>query len=773
MADLVGETIGAYRIVERLGRGGMADVYKAFHTELEVYRAIKFIRPEFVTSDDFRARFRKEAQGVAKLRHPNIVQIHDFGEDRGRYYMVMEFIDGRTLKDILRATTAGLPIDESLALIRQVAGALSYAHGQDLVHRDIKPDNVMIDGSGRPVLMDFGIAKLLTNDTQLTQTGMGIGTPAYMAPEQAKALEVGPPADIYALSIVLFEMLTGRVPFSADTPMAVMLKALSDPMPMPRQFNADISEDLQAVILKGTAKEPEQRYQSVDAFLQALDAVDGAHGAAPLPPSAAAPTEASAASPARPARKRLAPLALIGGLLLALGAGYVIFAPGGSEPPAGTPADAASSDAQPAVPQTQSGGGEGGSDAQASASPSPQTGGADAVIASVNRNIDADEVIRQSVQLNAGDVLFLDVHDTAHATDFELWAPGGRKAVIDASSDRGPVRVDVAGEYAFTVAMRSSRSGRVDVELLRLPEPEIDLGVVQPGEYVAATTALPGQEVRAAVELAADATVFLDVVQSGMVTDFSLIAPDGRTVVLKGYTDQGPVLARQPGTYALRADPRGDDVGGFEINLHVLDPPAIDDGPYTPGTLLTGATRQPGQLVVRQLDLPADAVIYFDMFKSSSVVDFELVAPDGRSRVMRAYSDQGPLQVERGGLHTLRIDPRGDKTASYEAMLHVLAPPILAGASVAAGAMIVGRTEQPGQLVHHPLELSPGSWQFELVESSGVTDFRVVEVASGEAVMNTYGRKASLQLGDGPYRLEADPRGDDLGRYRLRFVSGG
>ncbi len=769
MADLVGETIGAYRIVERLGRGGMADVYKAFHTELEVYRAIKFIRPEFVTSDDFRARFRKEAQGVAKLRHPNIVQIHDFGEDDGRYYMVMEFIDGRTLKEILSASKGGLPIDESLSLVRAVAGALSYAHDQDLVHRDIKPDNVMIDGGGRPVLMDFGIAKLLTTDTQLTQTGMGIGTPAYMAPEQAKALEVGPPADIYALSIVLFEMLTGRVPFSADTPMAVMLKALSDPMPMPRQFNADISEDLQAVILKGTAKEPQQRYQNVAAFLQALDAVDGAGAKrATAPISAGVLNEAA---PASPARKRVLPLALIGGLLLALGAGYVYLTPGDAQAPIGAQAEVVATDTRPSAAERAVD--NRGDVAPVPAPTVPQASTGDSVIASINRSIEADETIRQSVRLAAGDVLFLDVHETAHTTDFELWASGARKAIIDTYSDRGPVRIEAAGDYEFSATMRSSRSGRVDVELLRLALPEIDLGVVQPNEYIASGTELPGQEVRATVELAADSTVFLDVVKSEMVTDFSLTAPDGRTVVFKSYTDQGPLVAAQAGTYTLRADPRGDDVGRFEINLHVLNPPVIDDGPYTPGSVLGGATRQPGQLAERQVALADDAVIYLDVLTSSSVVDFELMAPDGRTKVFRSYNDQGPLQVERGGLHTLRIDPRGDKAASYEAVLHVLDPPIITGDAIAAGSTVSGRTEQPGQVVHHAVDLSPGSWQFELLESSGVTDFRLVDVASGEVVMNTYGRKASLQLVDGAHRLEADPRSDNLGRYVLRFVPGG
>ena len=270
MADLIGETVGPYQITERLGRGGMADVYKAFHKDLEVYRAIKFIRPELGESEDFRTRFLKEAQGVARLQHPNIVGIYDFGATGDRYYMVMEMVEGRSLKQILKSE-GGLSIDRSVALVKAVAGALAYAHDQGLIHRDIKPDNIMVDQRGRPVLMDVGIAKLITGDAKITQTGHLIGTPAYMAPEQSKALDVGPPTDIYALSVVLFELLTGHTPFEADTPMAVVLKSLSDPIPMPRSFNANISEELQGVILKGTAKDMGERYQSALEFIAALD----------------------------------------------------------------------------------------------------------------------------------------------------------------------------------------------------------------------------------------------------------------------------------------------------------------------------------------------------------------------------------------------------------------------------------------------------------------------------------------------------------------------
>ncbi len=280
MADQVGNTIGPYQITEPLGVGGMGEVYKAYHTGLEVFRSIKFIRHELSLASDFRARFQNEARSVARLRHPNIVQVHDFGEYDGRFYMVMEYVDGQSLKAVI-ANHEPMAIDAAVALVKEIAGALDHAHQRGLIHRDIKPDNIMLDAHHRAVLMDFGIARLIIGDGNLTATGMGIGTPTYMAPEQLKALKVGPYTDVYSLSIVLFELLTGRAPFQADTPLAVLLKSLNDPMPAPRTLNPKISDELEAVILKGTAREAHQRYQTAAEFMHALDEVTRVPGQSP------------------------------------------------------------------------------------------------------------------------------------------------------------------------------------------------------------------------------------------------------------------------------------------------------------------------------------------------------------------------------------------------------------------------------------------------------------------------------------------------------------
>ncbi len=325
--DLSGRTIGPYAVEQRLGVGGMAEVYRANHSALGVYRAIKVIRPEFATSDDFRARFQREAQSVAQLDHPNIVRVHDFGESNGLYYMVMQYVEGQTLNTI-RKTRGSIPQAQAVEWILAVADALAYAHELGVVHRDIKPDNIMLDERGRIVLMDFGVAKLLTADTAMTQTGVGIGTPAYMSPEQAEGGDITPATDVYAACVVLFELLTGRQPYEADTPIAVLVKAIHDPMPKPRDLNPDIDAQLEQILLKGTQKHPADRYTTAGALRNALAQWrDGKH--APAPPPAPAPIAAERPRSAG-SWKRYVLLALLA--VTAVGATFVLWPPASEAP---------------------------------------------------------------------------------------------------------------------------------------------------------------------------------------------------------------------------------------------------------------------------------------------------------------------------------------------------------------------------------------------------------------------------------------------------------
>src|SRR5688572_3243226 len=236
MTDLAGQYLGRYYLVEQLGEGGMAVVYKAQDTLLERDVAIKIIRRGAFPADalaEILKRFEREAKSLAKLSHPNIVKVHDYGKHEGSPYLVMEYLPGGTLKKILGTP---VPWQTALRLLIPVARGVEYAHQRGIVHRDIKPANVLITESGDPMLLDFGIAKLFEGDqtTSLTGTGMVIGTPEYMAPEQWNG-QPNPQSDLYSLGIVLYEMVAGRKPYIADTPASILIKQATEPLPPPKQ----------------------------------------------------------------------------------------------------------------------------------------------------------------------------------------------------------------------------------------------------------------------------------------------------------------------------------------------------------------------------------------------------------------------------------------------------------------------------------------------------------------------------------------------------------
>ncbi|MEM7802026.1 MAG: protein kinase, partial [Chloroflexota bacterium] len=258
----------------RLGRGGMAEVYKAFHPGLNLYRAIKIIRPELASEPQFQARFQREAQAAAAMRHPNIVHVHDFGVADGHYYMVMEYLEGTDLRQILQSEGAIRPFSRILDVLKPIVLALQYAHDHGVIHRDLKPANIMLTTTGDVVLTDFGIAKRVTLETaeELTQTGSVLGTPAYMAPEQMRSGESSTRTDIYSLGVILFELMTGRVPFEAETPVGVIAKVISEEVPHPSAIRPDITPPLENVVLKATAKAPKERYPTPTDLSYALTA---------------------------------------------------------------------------------------------------------------------------------------------------------------------------------------------------------------------------------------------------------------------------------------------------------------------------------------------------------------------------------------------------------------------------------------------------------------------------------------------------------------------
>ncbi|HEX2621438.1 MAG TPA: protein kinase [Phototrophicaceae bacterium] len=273
---------GKYEVLQRLGRGGMAEVYRAYHPNLDRYVAIKVLHSFLSDESEFKARFEKEAQNIARLRHPNIVQVYDFDydADSDSYYMVMELIEGPTLKDYLFELPDGsgrLPLLEVVRIIRQAAEALSYAHQRGMIHRDVKPANLMLDAkeNNRLVLTDFGIAKLLTG-SQATVSGGLVGTPAYMSPEQGMGETGDERSDLYALGVIMYQMLTGELPYDAETPMALILQHMNDPIPSIRMIDQHLPPAADKVLQRLMAKEPVDRYQSALELIADLDILEKA-----------------------------------------------------------------------------------------------------------------------------------------------------------------------------------------------------------------------------------------------------------------------------------------------------------------------------------------------------------------------------------------------------------------------------------------------------------------------------------------------------------------
>lgn len=278
-ASWIGQTIGGrYEIQELLGQGGMSAVYKANDPNLRRVVAVKLIHPHLSSNEEFIRRFGEEATAVATLRHPNIIQVYDFSNDDDTYYIVFEFIPGETLQGRLkRMNTAGRPFDvgEAVDIAAKTADGLHYAHVKGLIHRDIKPANIILNVLGQPIIMDFGIAKIM-GGTQHTATGAVLGTARYMSPEQIKGERIDPRTDIYSLGVTLFEMLGGRPPYESDSAMTLMMMHMTDPIPDLRELRSDISPSLLAIVNKALAKNRADRYETGSEMAAALRNLDSA-----------------------------------------------------------------------------------------------------------------------------------------------------------------------------------------------------------------------------------------------------------------------------------------------------------------------------------------------------------------------------------------------------------------------------------------------------------------------------------------------------------------
>jgi serine/threonine protein kinase len=334
MEDLTGKQLGPYQIVAPLGEGGMAAVFRAYQPAMERYVALKVLPRHFADDPRFAARFQREARLLAQLQHPHILPVFDYGQAEGYSYIVMPFVPSGTLTDSMQGKP--LPLPRIRQVISQVGDGLNYAHDRGMVHRDVKPSNILIDESGNCLLTDFGLARMVETSVNLTATGTVMGTPAYMAPEQGSGHKIDARSDIYSLGIILYEMATGRVPYRAETPIAVVYMHISSPLPLPRSVNPDLPEAVERVILKALAKNPDERYQTaqelVAALNRAIDETPTVTSVSEIPPTTEATFVGVASTlvapmeePAGMAIEPLTPKRRLPGWALALAVGVVVL----------------------------------------------------------------------------------------------------------------------------------------------------------------------------------------------------------------------------------------------------------------------------------------------------------------------------------------------------------------------------------------------------------------------------------------------------------------
>src|SRR5579871_5047718 len=354
-------TLGPYQIVDEVAHGGMATVYRALQPNLGRYVALKVLSAELSRDPDFVARFQHEARVAARLEHPNIVPIYDIGQADDAFYIAMRLVPGRSLADII-TTDGPLPLDRTRQLLSQVAGALDYAHRQGVVHRDVKPSNMLVEDNDHLSLADFGIARA-TDASRVTRFGMLVGTPRFMAPEQVQGLDIDYRADLYSLGVVAYLMLTGQAPFEADSVVSLLHKHVYEAPPSARSLRPELPDNVDAALNRMLAKQPGERYPSAFAFVTALHAqrtpdvtVDGPIHPRPASPSIAepAPTPSSAAD-ARGRSSAPWPV-IVGGVLLlsivALAAVVLRQPPPAplNDAPTSTPAGTSSATSVPVTP---------------------------------------------------------------------------------------------------------------------------------------------------------------------------------------------------------------------------------------------------------------------------------------------------------------------------------------------------------------------------------------------------------------------------------------
>ncbi|HUN22293.1 MAG TPA: protein kinase [Anaerolineales bacterium] len=789
MQNLVGTSLGNYQIIEQLGRGGMANVYKAYHPGLALYRALKVIRPEFAGTAGFRERFQREAQAAASLRHPNVVQIHDFGEQNGLYYMVMEFLEGEDLKAVLEKRGQMRPFADIGKILSQVASALDFAHQRGIVHRDLKPGNIMITPQGQAILTDFGIAKLIDTDHKMTETGTGIGTPAYMSPEQARgSSNVGATSDVYSLGIVLFEMLTGQLPFKADTPLAVMLQVVSDPLPMPRQISPDIPDVLQGVVLKATAKNPADRYATAgalaDGFAQALqgrgpqlpsDAATvveratpqssatqlGSATSAPAPAKSVAQTPVSSptesAPKLTPAPKRtstlplwlaLGTLALCMCVVLPLGFWLVSRNQGGDIVNIFQIFTGRSDNVQP-TPGSGDGNSAGG-----------VTQGDE-----TNGQVSAGQTTTHHFTATSGQTLYFQLLESSSSVYFQLLSVDGKTELARGyNGDFGPVTLPASGEYSI-LASEAQTDATYTYVLHFLQPAIIENGALALDSTASGSLQTPGQTAVYNLNLQAGDTLYLDVLGDSPL-EFRLILAD--KTLQTGYGDDfGPFTATIAGDYLLEVDGNGAKTGSYEFKLWNV-PPAVTDPALALDETASGQIAIPGQTARYTLNLTAGQWVYFDSLGEEHNLEYRLYPPFGDQPLFTQYGGDSnqASEILTDGEYVLEVDGSGDTLGTYNFILRNV-PPAAPGTALTLNQLTEGQITVPGQELWYNISLTAGQFVLLEVEDTGTSfTYTLYEPNTYDEVQTFYG-SANDPLpvpATGEYRLVLRTGQDAVGK---------
>lgn len=300
MQELIGKVVGSYTITAFIGEGGMGTVWEGKHNSIDRKVAIKVLHPQYARNEKVRERFRREATTLSKLQHPNIVALYDYVETETDLFLVMEYVDGTDLDELVKKHTGPLPNDRLGPLFKQILSAIGYAHKMNVIHRDIKPANFMVTQDGTVKVLDFGIAKLLEDDQHLTKTGMRMGTTFYMSPEQVNGQGIDQRSDIYSLGVMLFVLATGQAPFEAtSTEFQIFNKIVNEPLPKPTSVYPGVTPSVEALIYKATAKNPANRFQTCEEFMVGTGITPPATATQPVPPPVA-PVSQSNPAPQQP-----------------------------------------------------------------------------------------------------------------------------------------------------------------------------------------------------------------------------------------------------------------------------------------------------------------------------------------------------------------------------------------------------------------------------------------------------------------------------------------